>query len=447
MASLEELIAIIKKEKEDSDTTYTSPWKAVGMVVLILSLGFFYESNRISTFLSMEKSKIPIGETRTLIDEWRERLINRSLCLLDDIAYIKKKANIDKVRKVEDTVIASLSEEIILFGEDDKKDLKHVYLTQVTLKQDPGDSDPLKTNNTPFRTDLSEDKKPAEQSGSNEPSNPTRTMESHNTLSAKDLISDSNTSIGDLDAQEDHTLDPVIESPAESNIEENPITDTLLTKVSHLSPPYNVLMIGDSMMGGYVGILIQHKLMKLKGSRVHRKGVVSTGLAFPNYYNWDKKLEKLIKKRKANVLIVMIGTNDFHSLYSLDQKRYIRFESKNWKGEYTKATMRMMEIARKHKLLTFWIGLPITEKAHLNHRIKAVNAIHEESAGHFENIHYIPLWKLFKKDKGRFMRYIKNTKGRRVRIRTRDGIHLNHLASQTASQYVLKGMSKYIRIP
>ncbi|HEO65788.1 MAG TPA: DUF459 domain-containing protein [Spirochaetes bacterium] len=446
MATLEELVAIIKKEKEDGDTTYTSPWKAVGMVILILSTGFFYESDRISTFLSMEKSKIPMGETRTLIDEWRERLINRSLCLLDDLAYIKKKANIDKVRKVEDTLMASLSEEIVLFGEDNKKDVRHVYLSQVALKQDRGDSDRDKTSDTPFSNDLSE-KKPPEKSETHESSNPIQTMESHNTLSAKDLISDSDASTGGLEAQKDHPLDPLIESPSENNDKESLIADTLLTKVSHLSPPYNVLMIGDSMMGGYVGILIQHKLMKLKGSRVHRKGVVSTGLAFPNYYNWDKKLEKLIQKRKTNVLIVMIGTNDFHSLYSLDRKRYIRFESKDWKGEYTKATMRMMEIAKRHKLVTFWIGLPITEKAHLNHRIKAVNAIHEESAGHFKNIHYIPLWKMFKKEKGRFMTYIKNTKGQRVRIRTRDGIHLNRLASQTASRYVLKGMSKYIKIP
>ncbi len=447
MASLEELIAIIKKEKEDSNTTYTSPWKAVLMVVLVLTIVFIHESESISAFLNREKTRIPMDETRTLLDEWRERLTNRSLCFLKDVAWIREKANIDKIREIENTFLASVSEELILFEKKGNMDLNHVHLKKVALKQDIRNPDQSKVSNTPFRTNLTEDSKATGELLNDDSSKPPDDIKPYKPLPKSELLSDKNGLTGILEAQKDKVSNPLNESMTGKVMHKDISNHPLLTKRSHLTPPYNVLMIGDSMMGGYVGIFIQQKLMESKNTRVHRKGVVSTGLAFPNYYNWDKKLEKLVKKRKANVLIVMIGTNDFHSLYSLDQKRYIRFESRKWKDEYTKTTMRLMRIARKHRLLTFWIGLPITEKRSLNPRIKAVNAIHEESASHFDNIHYIPLWKMFSRGKERFIRYIKNAKGRNVRIRTRDGIHLNYLASQTASRYVLKGMSKYIKIP
>ncbi|MDH4130020.1 MAG: hypothetical protein OEV44_14780 [Spirochaetota bacterium] len=234
----------------------------------------------------------------------------------------------------------------------------------------------------------------------------------------------------------------------------NKIEKENIKKQNLLNPPYKVLLIGDSMMAGEVGLFLERFISKIKGSKVVRKAFISTGLAYPNYFDWTEKLKQYIKRYKPNVLMVMMGTNDFSSLYSRNKKQFISFNNPSWKEEYKNEAISLMKVIYENKLIAFWIGLPIMEEKKFNiergfnnKKIKLINSIHLESSKLFKDIHYIDLWDLFKfKENNKAKKYIKTDKGRLVPIRSEDGIHLGLLASKKAVGYILEIISKFMII-
>ncbi|MDH5680722.1 MAG: DUF459 domain-containing protein [Spirochaetota bacterium] len=205
------------------------------------------------------------------------------------------------------------------------------------------------------------------------------------------------------------------------------------------SPPYKVLLIGDSNIREAVGIALEKRFMKYKDLVVIREGVYSTGLSRPDYFDWAKKLKQFILKYQPNVVVVMMGTNDAQAMYSSDKKKFIPLRSKTWDEEYKKNTIKLLKVLEKEKIFTYWIGLPVMEKAYFRRRMARVNRIQEESAKEFQNVRYIKTWNLFMQNKQiqRFLKY-----GRRYyRVRLSDGIHLSILGGRHFSQYVLAKIS------
>ena len=50
-----------------------------------------------------------------------------------------------------------------------------------------------------------------------------------------------------------------------------------------------ILILGDSMIAGGVGLFLENGLRKVHGHEVRRKGKSSTGLARPDFFSWPKE--------------------------------------------------------------------------------------------------------------------------------------------------------------
>lgn len=426
MAGLEDLISILKKEKEDP-VRYSSPWKAVVMTLFILAFAFVYESYRIEDIFQESLAKLPVEKERSLMDQMKAYYFRNVIYLTIEVNQYKKEYGFEEYQLKEKEIIDRISKPIVILkNEENIEDSSEEIIDNSITKA------------------MDED--------INKKKNPVIQQQQLNIIKAVNKESDVNkTDIEIISSKElkqkqiklsqaikqENNIVKAIKKNANPKIASK--NNKLNQSIEKLKPPYKVLMIGDSQMGGYIGIYIQKRFGKNKG-KVLRKGIQSTGLAIPKYYNWPKKLEGFIRQFKPNILIVMVGTNDFHALYSIEKKRYYKFGTKEWISEYTKATQKIADMAKKNNILTFWLGLPLTEKKSLNDRIKQVNEIQIKALKNYKNVYYYSLWNLFDQDIKSVKKYITNKKGRKVRIRYKDGIHF----APTAAKYAVKEITEYM---
>ncbi len=480
MPSLEDLIAILSHQTEDKNTKWTPGWQGVIMVILVLTITVFYESDKMSEFLVNTKEKKMVAEDNGLLSEIEDFLLDKAIQQLAIIHEYKFKIGLGQFQIVENEVLKKLRDDpIALFKSKLEQDKTLDYVTtpiadnkndiiktalEKKLNQLPPDKtrqtdNPLtskkqktidKKNPKPDMTDQKQAGKVANKA--NPKSKAKKKPLDHK--SKKQQIQKANQPNNQKSkklTKKSQKPKLLIDDMKQGKPDQNKLSEKL-TKIPKkkntarkLKPPYRVLMIGDSMMKGEIGRSLFRKITKTSSGKVIQKAVVSSGLAFPQYFDWVKKLKNYIRKYKPNVLIIMVGTNDFHSLYSRDRKTRININKPLWKTEYKKETLRLMKVITNNRLLTFWIGLPIMEKLKLNPRIIKINSVHQQCAAAFDNIHYINIWSLFA-NKSTIQRYLKNNKGRKVRVRARDGIHLGAYASRLVSQITIKTMTHYMII-
>lgn len=210
------------------------------------------------------------------------------------------------------------------------------------------------------------------------------------------------------------------------------------------APPYRFLFVGDSMVQSPLGTDLEKKLMTLKRSFVIKKGVVSSGLLRPDYYDWPKKLNKFIGIYQPKILVVMLGTNDISALYHPKRKRFYAFNSKRMKRYYRQNVRNLMQIVNNYNLKAFWIGLPATEKDEVNEKLKVINSIHKDVARGFKNIYYIKTWDLFRNEDESVKKYI-IAEGRKKKIRSSDGVHYTEIGGAYAGKHIFKKIKETIK--
>lgn len=85
-------------------------------------------------------------------------------------------------------------------------------------------------------------------------------------------------------------------------------------------PPADVLVIGSSSVFGPFGRLLEERL-EATGLRVRRRSQRSTGFARPDFFDWQRELERMRDLRTARGVVVMMGGNDTMALRLRRQER------------------------------------------------------------------------------------------------------------------------------
>jgi len=92
-------------------------------------------------------------------------------------------------------------------------------------------------------------------------------------------------------------------------------------------------------MASWLGPALK-KHFKKKPVKFTKRGVASSGLARPDFYNWPKEVAKLIRRKKPDMFVVAMGTNDFQSMRK--GKKWIRFPKPEWKKTYAERVDEML---------------------------------------------------------------------------------------------------------
>lgn len=200
---------------------------------------------------------------------------------------------------------------------------------------------------------------------------------------------------------------------------------------------FTIAVMGDSFADGIWGGLYR-RLQRDPKFEILRLARNSTGLARPDYYDWQAVLEDVLADHQVDAAIVALGINDNQELYVDGRRRYL-FATAEWDRLYRERVEAMMGRLFDAGVPTFWIGLPAMRDDELSREVSHLNAIFEDCAGDI-GVTFIPTWAATVDEEGEFASHLKDEDGRPTPIRMNDGVHFTGQGYTMLTTLVLEAM-------
>ncbi len=199
----------------------------------------------------------------------------------------------------------------------------------------------------------------------------------------------------------------------------------------------NVLVVGDSLSISLGEQLETHYSLQ-QGVSFVRHGKVSSGLVRQDFYNWEHVLDDLAKRHRPDILIVMIGTNDFKPLRV--EGTSLGFGTPAWNREYARRVQRLITIARHYNQnsLIFWVGAPVMGKPELNSAVAHINRVIADQCLGTERCQFIDTSEALADAKGRYIEAAPLAQGGSMKLRAGDGVHLTRQGAALLADHSLR---------
>jgi|GEM_PF-4045989 len=203
----------------------------------------------------------------------------------------------------------------------------------------------------------------------------------------------------------------------------------------------SVLVVGDSLSIP-LGQRLEEHYSRMSDVAFKRVGKVSSGLARPDFFDWEFNLNDHARTMRPSKVIIMIGTNDNKPLRRADG-RVAQFGSHDWEDEYARRMQRLFTICRSAnpKVKIYWVGAPIMGEPKLSQDVRKINTVIQAFCQKSTGCHYVDTWDVLADGRGHFTAFIVDNSGERVRIRTDDGVHLAPQGSRILVTRFLNAMS------
>ncbi len=184
----------------------------------------------------------------------------------------------------------------------------------------------------------------------------------------------------------------------------------------------SLLVVGDSLSIALADVL-ERRLAKTPGLAFARLGKISSGLARPDFFDWEANMERLAGQTRPDIVVIMIGTNDNKPL-RLASGRAATFGSQAWAEEYRRRAARLVGIARAANPAAqiYWIGAPIMADSDLARDLTRINAVLAREMERIPGCRFVDVWGLLADPRGRYLEFASSPKS--IRLRTPDGVHL-----------------------
>lgn len=189
----------------------------------------------------------------------------------------------------------------------------------------------------------------------------------------------------------------------------------------------SVLLFGSSSMQGMLGRVIAEDFEQL-GFDVMRQGVISGGLARPDFRDVPQMLGALPIVRRSSVLLYL-GVNDAKALWlrpseraAGDKSHWIRWDDERWDSIYAARMVSLIDsLCERGAEHTFVLSPADVAREPLQLRLERVRLVQQRAADASKCGVYIPTTG----DPGNF-----EIEGRA--LRSRDGVHMTRTGALTA---------------
>ena len=204
-----------------------------------------------------------------------------------------------------------------------------------------------------------------------------------------------------------------------------------------------VAVTGDSLSISLASEL-EKTLSAKPGIGFTRLGKVSSGLARPDFFDWDRHMDDLARRYRPDAVVVMIGTNDNQQLRLPDGSQ-IPFGTEEWDRAYAAKVRRIVDIIRSHNssATVFWLGAPVMADGVLSRDLKHINALLRKVMAAGVDCHFVDTWPLFATSGGGFA-FSKPDIESGAMLRARDGVHLTPAGAQALAGQCLNVMETRI---
>lgn len=182
-----------------------------------------------------------------------------------------------------------------------------------------------------------------------------------------------------------------------------------------------IFFVGDSLMQGVAPRVRQilYKRDNIDGVDLSKQ---STGLAYPNFYNWPKVVAETLQQDDGiKAVVVYLGPNDPWDFPIPGRKKYLKFKSPEWERAYRGRIRNILLSAQQYNLPVIWLGAPCMRKDKLHKDMVYLNTLYQSEVTRF-NGHYIPTSGILGCSDAGYEAYAQTEKGNQ-KVRTNDGIH------------------------
>lgn len=225
------------------------------------------------------------------------------------------------------------------------------------------------------------------------------------------------------------------DSPPHLAEPETPITHSEDSNHIVLTTGDSVFFAGDSLMQG-IAPHIQRYLKQNFGITSINLSKQSTGLSYPNFYDWPKVIEDTLNENPAiRLMIIFLGPNDPWDFPNPDQpgSKYLKFQSTEWEKIYRQRIQRIIQAAQAHHVHIIWLEVPPMKNNRLNHQMQYLNQVFASELTN--NVLWLPTQPLLGQADGGYTDYV-NINHRTTQIRSKDGIHFTISGQKYLANYI-----------
>ncbi|MDR2452548.1 MAG: DUF459 domain-containing protein [Candidatus Accumulibacter sp.] len=197
----------------------------------------------------------------------------------------------------------------------------------------------------------------------------------------------------------------------------------------------SVLFVGDSLMQG-VAPHVHASLYKHYEIRSLNLSRQSTGLAYPDFFDWPKQIKETFHEApEIKLMIVFLGPNDPWDFPHRKGKPYLKFKSEDWESVYRARIREVIEIARENGARVFWLEVPCMREKELDTSMTYLNRLFAdevEKSGEF----FLPTGRILGCDEGQFSSFM-NSNGKKKKSRIDDGVHFTIAGQKRIADEIL----------
>ena len=234
-------------------------------------------------------------------------------------------------------------------------------------------------------------------------------------------------------------VEPVVEAPKEPEVPAPVIPET----------PRKVLILGDSLAATGFGALLERKLDAHPNIDCDRKAKSATGLARPDFYDWEAEAKKQVEARTPDLVVVIMGGNDGQDLTPKSGKgKRVGWKSDGWNAAYKARVADFLKEIGVAERKVLWLGLPKSELNSFEQKLEVIRQVQSEAVGELgEAGTYIDTTPFLTDSAGTLLEKATVGKRKDQELREDDGIHFTMAGSEFFADKVYPEVLRVLGLP
>jgi len=228
--------------------------------------------------------------------------------------------------------------------------------------------------------------------------------------------------------------------PRSAPVPATPPSPTVKRQTPLVGPGHTVLVAGDSL-SIFLAQALRPLLANRPGTTFTAEGKVSSGLARPDFFDWEATMRQLATRVRPDTVVIMIAANDNKTLTRPDGSK-VAFGRPGWDQEYARRVRHLVELARlgNPQAAIAWVGAPVMADARLNADVAAINAVIRRQVDALPGCRFVDVSRTLSDAAGRYVAALPTPTGPRT-ARTKDGVHLTPYGARLLAEACLATMS------
>jgi hypothetical protein len=222
-------------------------------------------------------------------------------------------------------------------------------------------------------------------------------------------------------------------------------TSTTMAVASELPPvlrspnpaaPLDVWFLGDSTayaIGNQLDALDAEGLL-----HVELRYTTSSGLARPDFYDWQMAVQWIQDNTPPEAMIFSLGANDPQPMTDPAGNVHTDVYSDGWLAEYERRVEELtLRVIGKNTRM-YWVGQPVARSPEFSVFVDRINSVMRAVAERYDEVEFIDVYDLFTDGAGGYVDDIVWPDGQPHRVRRPDGIHLTLDGGAVAAPAVMQ---------